>query len=375
VRTRRQWWESDGAELGYPGSIWYTRMESCTLSSSLDDLTIGTLHMLPVRPMKSPELIDTVVRVYELIPHSEPIDLGGSSNLNLLFPGPDGGHVVRIYRAWVTPRRLEGIQSVRATLRAAGLPFTQTRLSVDGRTFIHFADWLVEVEPFVDGQDMTTWAELKDGTRMLGTIHTVLSGIAAPPGAKRAPAANHIDVADASQTTRRACAAIRAFAQSSDEERIASLSEELANALLCAGDGRSLEDFWDNNVKFRDGSLVAVLDLDFMEEGTRIDDLALVLYYANSGSTLADLRSPLERMQALRELVDAYDSSLERHLAQEERAALPLVLARTPLKYARHLLLRASAADQRAVAMAEAPELLWALSIAKLPGPWQAAFC
>jgi Ser/Thr protein kinase RdoA (MazF antagonist) len=338
--------------------------------------------MLPIRPMKSPELIDTIVRAYELTLSSDPIDLGGSSNLNLLLPGRDLGHVARIYRAWVTPRRLEGIQSVRATLRAAGLPFTQTRLSADGRTFIHFADWLVEVEPFVGGQDMSTWAQLKDGMRMLGAIHTVLSGIAAPPGARRAPAANHIDAADAFQTTMRACAAIRAFASSADEERIARVSEELANALLCAGDETNRElprqlvhgDFWDNNVKFRDGSLVGVLDLDFMEEGARIDDLALVLYYATSGSTLADLRSPVERMQALRELVDAYDSGLECHLSEEERAALPLVLARTPLKYARHLLLRTSAVDQRTVAMAEAPDLEWALSIAKLPGPWQAAF-
>ena len=133
-------------------------------------------------------------------------------------------------------------------------------------------------------------------------------------------------------------------------------------------------DFWDNNVKFRDGSLVAVLDLDFMEEGARIDDLALVLYYANSGSTLAFLRSPVERMQALRELIDAYDSGLERHLSQEERTSLPLALAHTPLKYARHLLLRASATEQLAVAQAEAPELVWALSIAKHPGPWRAAF-
>jgi Ser/Thr protein kinase RdoA (MazF antagonist) len=338
--------------------------------------------MLPVRPMKSLELIDTIVRAYELTPNSDPIDLGGSSNLNLQFPGPDGGHVARIYRAWVTPLRLEGIQSVRATLRAAGLPFTQTRLSADGRTFIHFADWLVEVEPFVDGQDMTTWAELLNGMRMLGAIHTTLSGIAAPPGARRAPAANHIDAADVFQTTMRACSAIRAFASSPDEERIARVSEELANALLCAGDETNRElprqlvhgDFWDNNVKFRDGSLVAVLDLDFMEEGARIDDLALVLYYANSGSTLADLRSPVERMQALRELVDAYDSGLECHLSEEERAALPLVLARTPLKYARHVLLRTDAADQRAVALAEAPDLEWALSIVKFPGRWQAAF-
>jgi homoserine kinase type II len=171
-------------------------------------------------------------------------------------------------------------------------------------------------------------------------------------------------------------------ASSSDEERVASLSEELAHALRDAGDETSSElprqllhgDFWDNNVKFRNGSLMAVLDLDFMEEGARIDDLALVLYYANSGSTLASLRSPVGRMQALRELVDAYDSGLGRHLSQEERVALPLVLARTPLKYARHLLLRASAAEQLAVAMAEAPELVWALAIAKHPGPWRAAF-
>jgi len=332
--------------------------------------------------MKSPGLIDAIVRAYNLPLTSDPVDLGGSSNLNLLLPGRDRGYVARIYRAWVTPRRLEGIQSVRAELRAAGLPFTQARPLADGRTFLSFADWLVEVEPFVGGQDMSTWAQLKDGMRMLGTIHTVLSGITAPPGTRRAPAANHIDAADVSQTTRRACSAIRAFAASVDEERIASLSEELANVLLSAGDGASMGfprqllhgDFWDNNVKFRDGSVVAVLDLDFMEEGARIDDLALVLYYANSGSTFASLRSPLERRQALRELVDAYDSGLERHLSLEERTALPLALARTPLKYARHLLLRTSVAEQRAVAVAEAPELLWALSVAKHPVPWQMAF-
>src|SRR5713226_5594261 len=336
----------------------------------------------PFRPIRSPELIDTVVRAYELTPNGDPIELGGSSNLNLQFPGPDGGHVARVYRAWVTPGRLEGIQSVRAALRAAGLPFTETRPSADGRPWIRFADWLIEVEPFVGGEDMRTWTELLDGMRMLGTIHTVLSGITAPSGAKRAPAANHIDAASAFETTLRACAAIRAFASSAAEVRVATISEELANALLCAGDGRSLGlprqlvhgDFWDNNVKFRDGSLVAVLDLDFMEEGARIDDLALVLYYANSGSTLVSLGDPTDRMQALRELVDAYDSALERHLSEEERAALPLVLARTPLKYARHLLLRGSAADQRDVAMAEAPDLEWALSIAKRPGPWRDAF-
>jgi Ser/Thr protein kinase RdoA (MazF antagonist) len=112
--------------------------------------------MLPVRPMKNPELIDTIVRAYALPLHGDPIDLGGSSNLNLLFPEGDLGYVARIYRAWVTQERLEGLQSIRATLRAAELPFTQARPSADGRTFLSFDDWLVEVESFVGGQDMGT---------------------------------------------------------------------------------------------------------------------------------------------------------------------------------------------------------------------------
>lgn len=370
-------------DLGIRAPSDILRMQSCKLSASLENLTVGALHMRPIRPMKSPELIDTIVRAYSLTPNDDPIDLGGSSNLNLLFSDRGILYVARVYRAWVTPQRLEGIQSVRTTLSAAGLPFIQTRLSSDGHTYIHFADWLVEIEPFVDGQDMTTWAQLKDGMRVLGRIHTVLSRISAPPGTRRAPAANHIDAADAFEMTMRACASIRSWALSTDEERVASLSEELAHALQDAGDEPSMQiprqllhgDFWDNNVKFREGSLKAVLDLDFMEEGTRIDDLALVLYYTNSGSILADLHSPVERMRALRELVDAYDAGLERHLSEEERTRLPLVLARTPLKYARHLLLCSSASYQRSVAMAEAPDLEWALAIAKRPGLWQTAFC
>jgi hypothetical protein len=39
------------------------------------------------------------------------------------------------------------------------------------------------------------------------------------------------------------------------------------------------------------------------------------------------------------------NSGLERHLSEEERAPLPLVLARTPLKYARHQKLCANATE------------------------------
>jgi Ser/Thr protein kinase RdoA (MazF antagonist) len=338
---------------------------------------------LPPRPMASAALLQAVVQAYALPQAGKPIDLGGSSNLNLHLPAPDGGHVIRVYRAWVSPERLSGIQSVRAALRRAGLPFTQTIPAADGRPWIRFGDWLVEVEPFVAGGDMDAGDQLLEGLRLLGRIHAALSRVEVPHGARRAPVANHVEAADALETTLRACAAIRSWASSPAERRVATVSEELARALRAAGDqavgGRLPRqlvhgDFWDNNVKFRDGSLVAVLDLDFMGERARIDDVALILYYVNSGSTLASVHDPAARMRALRRLVDAYDSGLERHLSDAERSALPLALARTPLKYARHLLLREEAAAQRAVAMAEAPDLEWALRIARRPGPWQDAF-
>lgn len=335
-----------------------------------------------IRPTKNLQLINAIASAYTLTPNGDPIDLGGTSNLNLLFTQRGYFYVARIYQAWVTPERLRGIQDVRATLRTAGLPFPQTTPSADGHPFIRFRDWLVEVEPFIDGQDMTTWVQLKEGMHMLGRVHTILARITAPPGTRRSLAANHINASEVYDTTMRACKNIRSWALSAEEERIASISEELALALRDAGDEKTMQlpqqllhgDFWDNNIKFQGNTLVGILDLDFMEEGNRIDDLALILYYTNSGSTLDHLSSTVERMQALRELVDTYDSGLEHSLSQEERAMLPLVLARTPLKYARHLLLCPDATDQRTIALAEAPDLEWALSIAKHPGPWQTVF-
>src|SRR5215831_8695487 len=114
--------KSDGTPITFPTSINGIQATSGILGwrtanrvSRLQDLTIGALHMLPVRPMKSPELIDTVVRAYKLTRSFDPIDLGGSSNLNLLFKRGEQGDVARIYRAWVTQERMEGIQCVRAT--------------------------------------------------------------------------------------------------------------------------------------------------------------------------------------------------------------------------------------------------------------------
>ena len=66
-------------------------------------------------------------------------------------------------------------------------------------------------------------------------------------------------------------------------------------------------DFWDNNVKFSGDDVAGILDLDFMEERPRIDDLALTLYYAHA--SLLGTHGEAGVFQAMAELVGAYASA------------------------------------------------------------------
>ena len=70
-------------------------------------------------------------------------------------------------------------------------------------------------------------------------------------------------------------------------------------------------------------------DFDFMVERTRIDYLALTLFF----TCLKFLEHPLsdDYLQRVSSLVAAYDSALEHPLTSEERAALPLAIIRQPL--------------------------------------------
>ena len=85
---------------------------------------------------------------------------------------------------------------------------------------------------------------------------------------------------------------------------------------------------WDNNVFFRGEDLVFVADFGFMAERSRIEDLALTVYYAD---TEAGLTGSRDRVAVLRPLVSAYASGLDHPLTAAEREALPWVIARQPL--------------------------------------------
>jgi Ser/Thr protein kinase RdoA (MazF antagonist) len=311
---------------------------------------------------------------------AEPVDLGGSNNLNLHLPGSDGGWVARIYCPWTSPARLRAIQLVRSTLVSAGLPFASTIEALDGETCLDFEGRVVEVERYVAGENMDLGAGLLHGARVLGEIHDVLAGVDALPAANVAPFPNHVEANQAFAWTHHGTATIRAGAASADELHAADLAEMLASELAEAevplqGDlPRQLVhgDFWDNNVLFHGDDIVLILDLDFMGERPRVDDLALTLYYTTS--TLGDGYHDAQRIAILSDLVDSYDRGLTHKLSAAERDALPYAVARTVLSFVGMLASMDDPASRDKLVHEITPDLQWSLELVRSVERWQAAF-
>ena len=328
----------------------------------------------------TPELLHVLRAQYGLRWDGEPVDLGGSNNLNLHLPGTDGGWVARIYCPSTSPARLRAIQLARSVLVAAGLPFAETVAARAGQQWVAFDGRVVEVERYVAGDNMDTGAGLLHGMRVLGQIHDVLARVDAPSAARGAPFPNHVEANRALAWTRQGTATIRADNPSSDDLHAAHVADSLATELadveleLAGNLPRQLVhgDFWDNNVLFRDGEIVLLLDLDFMGERPRIDDLALTLYYANS--TFGDGYNTPDRVATLGELVDHYNRGLARELTAPERAALPYAVARTVLCFVGMLAFIQEPVARHNLVREIAPDLEWSLELVREVEPWHTAF-
>jgi homoserine kinase type II len=286
-----------------------------------------------LRAVPSPRLFEALKDRYG-IEGADHCDLGGSSSLNLLLAGNAGRCVVRVYRPYVTPARLEDVQRVRRHLAGNGVPCSELITTRDGRPWIAFEDRLVEVERYVERDaTMDSWERVRTGLPVLGRIHTLLRGITVGVEGKTPVFANYVAPRDALARTLRGTRRIRAWGPSSDEMQLVHAAEELAHRLDAVEQEfiplvpRQLThgDYWDNNVFFCNGAVAFVGDFDFLGERARIDDLALTLYYAHV--TFSDDDAP----QRLRDLVDAYERGLGDPLSRAERAALPLAIARQPL--------------------------------------------
>lgn len=289
-----------------------------------------------LRPRLTRALAETISREYGMPVGAATTDLGGSANLNLLERGDSGPVVIRVYRSHVGADRVAAIQGTRTHLAAQGVPCVRPIATRQGLAYVRAEGHLVEVEPFVEcDATMDRPDRITAALPMLGRLHQALSGFEAGRSGRDIEFANYVDPDGLVTATRRGTRRIRSWQPNPEEVHIAETADELSEAVTAAyqslgGVPRQLThgDFWDNNVGFRRGELVLVADFDFMGERSRVDDLALTLYFASHHLDVPLTRTGLRR---LADLVDAYDSGLTTKLSGPERASIPVALARQPL--------------------------------------------
>ncbi|MFC7619190.1 phosphotransferase enzyme family protein [Microlunatus sp. GCM10028923] len=265
-------------------------------------------------------------------------DLGGSwtTNLKLTFR-ERAALVARIHGAYTSPDRLTAVQAARIAVADAGLPAIRPLDTPSGPSFVRLGNGrLAELEPFVDwNQRMKTGPLLEAGFGVLARLHDALRDASIPAAGETATAANHLHSEVALEASRRGADRIRGWRDTvltglADRAVRHLEAVDRAEQPLRAGQLTQLVhgDFWDNNVLFHDGRLAAVLDFDFMAVRPRIDDLALTVYFVLLEPGRA-LPTAEDRAQ-VRRYLDAYDAAASIRLSAEERAMLPLAVARQP---------------------------------------------
>jgi Ser/Thr protein kinase RdoA (MazF antagonist) len=332
------------------------------------------------RATVSARLFAALRKHYGIDTDESAVDLGGSSNLNLLVHDQGKSFVVRVYRPWITPARVHDMQLVRQRMAEGGVPTTLPIRTLTGESWIIVDNRVVEIEPYVEyDAQMDSWERLEAGLPMLGRIHNLLRGLDLSADGRNAPASNNIEPTDLLTGTRRGIDRIQQWGAAPGEIKLARDSEELARLVEQAqrdftGLSQQLVhgDYWDNNVLFNDEQIVLIADLDFMGERARIDDLALTLYYTNS--TYADDQTSDDRIHRLLKLVNAYDSGLDDPLTSVERAALPVALMRAPLAFIAMIAVVDSEQEGHGLAAGMTRDIAWALAIARDLERWQGAF-
>ncbi|HVX43544.1 MAG TPA: phosphotransferase [Mycobacteriales bacterium] len=280
------------------------------------------------------ELVAQIAAAFGLAEPTAHTDLsaGWTTNLRLEVPGR-GSLIARVHTR--TPAdRLAAIQHARRVVAAAGIPALPPISPPD---FVQLAGGsLVELEPYIEwNAKMNTVPLLEKGFGVLARTHDALRKSAIPDAGRTAPRANHIAAEDAAEATRRGAARMRGWGDpvlSRFADRVERHIDAVSAAELPLQPAQLRQlghgDFWDDNVLFRDGELVALLDFDFLAERPRIDDLALTLYFFLLEPGRA-LPTAADRAQ-VRRFVAAYDAATDRPLSAAERAALPLAIARQP---------------------------------------------
>jgi Ser/Thr protein kinase RdoA (MazF antagonist) len=335
-----------------------------------------------LRATASQELLDLVQFAFKIRFTNEPIDLGGSSNLNLLVADSSRQYVLRVYRPYVTAERLDAINHVREELSHSDIPCGELVTTADRQLWISFDGRLVELEHYVEhDSEMNTWPSLRVGLSLLAQIHTILQDIIVNESGRKPRFANYIESTQTLRRTFLGTQRIRGWNPSPLELKLADDAEELAHRVSRAESSLPEKlpkqlvhgDFWDNNVCLRDGKVVLVADFDFMGERHRIDDIALTLYFTCMEFFQASVSD--DQLEQLRKLLDAYDLGSAKPLTLTERAALPLAIARQPLwSIGGWVAMLDDEETARIHAVNTDPQVKWALRLMDEVERWQDVF-
>ena len=290
---------------------------------------------------------------------------------------PAAGAVLHIARVEVGPARIEALHRARARLAACGIPVVALMTSLAGSTWHGCQGRVVEVERWVehDGR-MNSWPRLRTGCSLLAEIHNAWFGLDLGHEGEACAWANWISPAEVVARCESAASRLRRWG-------LGGLADDVVRLAELTADDRALPtqvvhgDFWDNNVYLRDSQIVAVTDFDFLGRRPRIDDLALLLYFADEQPYFegAGLRGPRTRRDELTPLVRAYAHQLTTPLTDDEMTALPVCLARQPLwNYGIWLVADTDDDHARRDAMSSAPAVARALEIMTEPDRWTEAF-
>ena len=225
---------------------------------------------------------------------------------------------------------------------------------------------------------MKTPRQLVAGFSVLARVHDALGAASLPPDAHSVRWTNHIDAATAASAVRQGADRIRSWAQP-DLTRFADAAVDHVDAVASleraclVGLRRQVVhgDYWDNNVLFSGDRISAVLDFGFMAERTRIDDLALPIWFhllepGQGRPTPSDVA-------LVRTMVDAYDAASAHPLSDAERQALPLAVARQPAWSVGRWVLALDEPGARTHARAAALELPVAQTVLEDLDAWQDA--
>ncbi|MGE5222570.1 MAG: phosphotransferase enzyme family protein [Omnitrophica WOR_2 bacterium] len=270
-------------------------------------------------------------------------DLGGAYNLNVLIRASRGSFVVRVYRPWVTPERLLGIQKIKRRLHAAGIPVVLPLTVINGNTFIEIDQRLAEVEGYIPNQERPPAVKHYEvSASILGRLHAALGGFAQIPEIPPPEVENYSLPVDLEAGLARVRSRIE-MAQAEGRSQALNICALVESSLPYITEewqrlGQYLPrqlvhgDFGPGNILFDQDQPAAIGDFDFINVHERIFDLAYMLFWMLERLE-PDLPYNRRSWKGPGTIIQNYQAAMGQPLTAGERKFLPVEMARVPLHW------------------------------------------